>query len=290
MIPSEFEYSRPTSVSEALALVGVRSSECRAMAGGQSLLPLMKLRLIQPNVIVDLSRIPALSFLRVEANGIEIGAMTTERAIELSDEVGAVCPVLTETTRVIADPHVRNLGTIGGSLCQADPRGDLPACMLALGATLTASSASGTRTIPIAEFYTGPFSTCLRDEELLISIRIPVKASCTGAYVKLSRRAGDFAVVGVATSIEWGGDGVCHDGRLALSGAGPTPILVHGVTEILTGSRLDDRKIDDVACLAQTAADPVPDPLVSIDYRRAMVHTMVVRALRLARERAGRKA
>jgi aerobic carbon-monoxide dehydrogenase medium subunit len=290
MIPPEFEYSRPASVSEVLALIGTRPSDCRVIAGGQSLLPLLKSRLVQPNLIVDLWRIATLSYLRIDGGAIDIGAMTTYRTIELSQEAATHCPVLPETMRGIADPHVRNLGTIGGSLCQADPRGDLPACALALDATLTASSTKGTRTIPIAEFFTGPFSTCLRNDELLTSIRIPVKPSCTGAYLKLARRAGAFADVGVAASIEWEGDDVCRNSRLALCNAGPTPILVDGVTGILAGARLDERKIDEVAQLAQTAAEPMADPVVSVDYRKAMIKTMVGRALRLTRERARRRA
>jgi len=287
MIPSEFEYVRPNSLDEVLALMHERPDDCRVMAGGQSLLPMLKLRIIQPTLIVDLSKILGVSSIAVTPNGIEVGAMATERAIELSGDVRQKCPMLAETASVIADPHIRNLGTIGGSLCFADPRGDLPACILALDATLTAASTTGTRTIPATEFFVGPFTTALREDELLVGISVPAKSSRTGAYLKLSKRAGDFAVVAVAADIEWDRDRVCRAARVALCAAGPVPIVVRGMTELLGGSRLDDKKIEEAARHASDSTEPFEDPLVSADYRSAMIHTMVTRALRLTRERAG---
>ena len=286
MIPAEFEYARPSSLGEALTLMRERPDDCRVMAGGQSLLPMMKLRIIQPTLIVDLSRISGLSSIAVGKDGIEIGALTTERTIERSAEVRQACPMLAETAGVIADPHVRNLGTIGGSLCFADPRGDLPSGVLALDATLTAASSAGTRDIPITEFFLGPFATALREDELLVSIKVPTKPLRSGAYLKLSKRAGDFAVVAVATDIQWDHDRVCRAARVALCAAGPMPILVGGMTELLGGSRLEDKQIEEAARHASDSTEPFEDPLVSADYRSAMIYTMVTRALRLARERA----
>ncbi len=290
MIPSEFEYTRPKTLTEALVILNERPGECRVMAGGQSLLPMLKLRLVQPILVVDLMQIAGIASIAVKPDAIEIGAMTTERTIEFSADVGARCPMLAETASVIADPHVRNLGTIGGSLCFADPRGDLPASILALDATLTAVSTAGVRTIPATEFFTGPFSTALRDDELLVGIAIPIKRSRSGAYVKLSKRAGDFAVVAVAADVEWEPGGACEAARIALCGVAPTPILVPGIAELLRGSRFDDRMIDEVARHAQNTTDPFEDPLTSAGYRSAMIHTMVTRALRLVRQRAGKSA
>lgn len=286
MIPPDFEYERPESLDEALALLKERPDDCRAIAGGQSLLPLLKLRLIYPTLIVDLCRIPGLAGIQIKGGTIAIGAMTTERAVELSPEVRDACPMLVETMSVIADPHVRNMGTVGGSLCFADPRGDIPSGILALDATMTAASAAGTRTIPASEFFTGPFSTALREDELLVSIEVPIKRSATGAYVKLSKRAGDFAVIAVAANIDWDPGGRCRDARIALCSAGPTPILVEGAADILAGSTLDDDKIDETGRFAQTLASPFEDPLVSVEYRSAMIRTMVGKALTLARARA----
>ena len=285
MIPVEFDYLRPTSIEEALSAIA-EEPDCRPLAGGQSLLPLLKLRVIQPSLIVDLSRLSDLRSLQISNNAISIGAMATERQIELSEEVSALCPLITETLRVIGDPHVRNLGTIGGALCQADPRGDLPACMLALGATFTARSRSRTRTISVEDFFTGPFSTALEDGELLTTITVPVKARSTSSYMKLSRRAGDFAVVGVAAIIEWETKGIASGGHVAVCGASPAPFLVDDTSSILAGSRVEETQIDRIADRAQDLAEPVPDPLVSVEYRKAMVRTMVERALRLARNRA----
>lgn len=290
MVPSEFEYERPNTLNEVLALMRDKPDDVRVMAGGQSLLPLLKLRIVQPAIIVDLMRVPGLTGIEMKSDAIEIGALTTYRAIERSAEIAARCPMLVETMSVIADPHVRNLGTIGGSLCLADPRGDVPSSMLALNATLTATSSSGTRSISIDEFFTGPFSTALREDELLTGIRIPTVGQRSGAYVKLSRRAGDFAVIAVGADVEWGKDGACKGARVALCSAGPMPMLVAGLGDLLAGSRLEDKKIDEAAHHAQGAAEPFEDLLISADYRSAMIHTMVTRALKLARERAGRPA
>lgn len=288
MVPSEFDYLQPKSLSEALSVLGERAGDCHLMAGGQSLLPMLKLRLVQPTCIVDLHRIPDISSIEIKPGVIEIGALATERNIEVSPVVIKHCPMLAETMGVIADPHVRNMGTIGGSICLADPRGDLPSSVLALDAMLIAASSKGTRAIPANEFFLAPFTTSLQPDEMLISIHIPVQPQNSGAYVKLSRRAGDFAVVAVGANIGWNRDGTCSSARVALCSVGPTPILVDGVAERLKGSRLEDHKIDAAARHASDLTEPFEDPLVSLDYRKEMIFTMVQRALRLSRERAGK--
>jgi carbon-monoxide dehydrogenase medium subunit len=288
MVPSEFEYVRPETLSKALAVLSERTGDCHILAGGQSLLPMLKLRLVHPTLVVDLVKISDISSIEVKPDAIEIGALTTERKIVLSAEIATQCPMLAETVSVIADPHVRNMGTIGGSLCLADPRGDLPSSVLALDATLIAASTKGTRAIPADEFFIGPFTTSLRPDELLASIRIPVQRSHSGAYVKLSRRAGDFAVVAVAANVGWDRNGNCSSARIALCAVAPTPVLVKGLNGLLAGSRLEDGMIDEAAHHASATTEPFEDPLVSVDYRKAMIFTMVQRALRLSRERVRR--
>lgn len=288
MIPCEFEYECPGSLDEALSLLAEHDGDSQVMAGGQSLMPLLKLRLAQPGLIVDLARIPELASLACKRKSIEIGAMASERTVELHPEITKSCPALADTVRVIADPHVRNLGTVGGSLCFADPRGDLPAAMLALGATLTAASVRGTRRIGIEDFFLGPFTTALADDELLVNISVPLNRSSSGSYVKLSKRAGDFAVVAVATNVTWTLTGKCKDARVALCATGPVPKLVSGIAGILAGTRLDDKSIEEAGRFAQDAVEPFEDPLVSAEYRMAMVKTMTVKALQCARERAGK--
>lgn len=288
MVPAEFDYVRPESLAEALSVLREREGDCHLMAGGQSLLPMLKLRLIQPTLVVDLLRIPGVSSIELKSDTIEIGALATERQIEVNPDVIKHCPMLAETVSVIGDPHIRNMGTIGGSICFADPRGDLPSSVLALQANLIAASSSGTRTIRADEFFVGPFTTSLRPDELLVSIQIPVQRMHSGAYVKLSRRAGDFAVVAAAVNIGWDRNGTCSSARVALCAVGPTPILVDGIVERLAGTRLEDAKIEEASRYAADSIEPFDDPLVSPDYRKAMVMTMVERALRLSRERAGR--
>ncbi len=285
MIPPPFEYRAPESLPEALALLREHGDEARLLAGGQSLLPMLKLRLVRPAVIVDIGRLPELDGIREEADTVRLGALVTERTIERALEQRL--PLLSEAAASIGDIHIRNLGTLGGTLCQADPSGDLAPAALALEATLTAQSTDGSRAIAAREFFSGPFDTCLASDEMVTSIDVPDPAGVRGhAYVKLTRRAGDYAVVGAAALVSLSPDGTCSDARVALCAVGPTALVADAAGRSLQGTRLADGDLAEAAALAGTDVDPVSDVHASAEYRRAMTPVVVNRALTKARERA----
>ena len=287
MIPPPFEYRAPESLPETLALLREHGDEARLMAGGQSLLPMLKLRLVRPAVIVDIGRLQELDGIREEANTVRLGALVTERTLERTLEQRL--PLLSEAAASIGDIHIRNLGTLGGTLCQADPSGDLAPAALALEATLTAQSTDGSRAIAAHEFFSGPFDTCLADDEMVTAVEVPA-ADPEGVrghgYIKLARRAGDYAVVGAAALVSLGPDGSCRDGRVALCAVGPTAFLCEAAGRSLQGTRLTDADLAEAADLAGKEADPVSDVHASAEYRRAMTPVVVNRALTRARERA----
>lgn len=285
MIPPPFEYRAPESLPEALALLREHGDEARLMAGGQSLLPMLKLRLVRPAVIIDIGGLPGLAEVAEEADSVRIGALVTERTLERT--LAERQPLLAEAAASIGDIHIRNLGTVGGALSQADPSGDLAPAALALRATLTARSAGGSRTIAAGDFFTGPYDTCLADDEMVTSVDVPAPDGARGhAYVKLARRAGDYAVVGAAALVSLSPDGTCRDARVALCAVGATAFVCEDAGEALRGTRLRDADLDEAAELAGKAADPVSDVHASAEYRRAMTPVVVTRALAKARERA----
>ena len=285
MIPPPFEYRAPDSLSEALALLREHGDEARLMAGGQSLLPMLKLRLVRPSVIIDIGGLGELKGVRNDGGAVRLGALVTERALERG--LAERHPLLAEAAASIGDIHIRNLGTLGGALSQADPSGDLAPAVLALRATLTAQSAGGSRAIAAGDFFTGPYDTCLADDEMVTSVDVPEADGARGhAYVKLARRAGDYAVVGAAVLVSLSPDGSCRDARVALCAVGPTAFVCEGAGGALQGTRLTDADLSEAAALAGKAADPVSDVHASAEYRRAMTPVVVGRALATARERA----
>jgi carbon-monoxide dehydrogenase medium subunit len=285
MIPPPFEYRAPDSLPEALALLRKYGGDARVMAGGQSLLPMLKLRLVRPAVIIDIGGLPELKGIEERANSAGLGALVTERTLER--KLGAQQPLLSEAAASIGDIHIRNLGTLGGALSQADPSSDLAPAILVMEATLTAQSADRSRTIGAHDFFLGPFDTCLTEDEMLSAVDVPAPADISGhAYLKLTRRAGDYAVVGVATLVNLSPDGTCQDARIALCAVGPTPFVCEGSGLSLRGTRLTDADLAEAAALTAEAADPVSDVHASAEYRRQMVPVVVTRALTLARERA----
>jgi len=285
MIPQNFEYSAPTSLKEALALIA--KGDAKVLAGGMSLIPLMKLRLSSPPHVVDINGIPGLSYIR-EADGVlAIGALTRESELEESEIVRARYPLLHDTCKVIADPLVRNLATIGGNLAHADPANDHPATMLALGAEVVARGPRGERRLPIASFFTGPFETALVPGEILVEIRIPAPAARSGgAYLKLERKVGDFATAAVAVQLTLRPDGVCEQAGIGLTNVGLTPIKAVQAEASLRGKRLDDTTIAQAARLAAAAAEPSEDLRGSVEYKKDLVRVLTGRALRKAVERA----
>ena len=285
MIPPPFEYRAPDSLPEALALLRDHGGDARLMAGGQSLLPMLKLRLVRPAVIIDIGGLRELACVTEDADTVRIGAAVTERTLERT--LGQRLPLLAEAAGSIGDIHIRNLGTLGGALSQADPSGDLAPAALALGATLTAQSTGGSRAIGAHEFFTGPFETSLAEDEIVTSVDVPRSDGVRGhAYVKMARRAGDYAVVAAAALVGLAPDGTCQDARIALCAVGPTAFVCEDAGRSLQGTRLADADLAEAAVLAGKTADPVNDVHASAEYRKAMTPVVVARALNKARERA----
>jgi len=288
MIPPQFTYFAPTTLQEALTLLRHYGSEVKLLSGGQSLIPLMKLRLATPAYLIDINRIPGLDSLHEDNGFLRIGALTREADLEHSALVRTHYPIVCDTARVIGDPLVRNLATIGGNLAHADPANDHPATLLAVEAEVVATGLEGERTIPVAEFFTDFFTTALRPDEMLTEIRIPAPtAGSGGAYVKLERKVGDFAIVGVAAQVTLDAAGVCARAGIGLTNVAPTPLKVHSAEAFLQGTHLDQDSITQAAQLAAEAARPEADLRGSVAYKRDMVRVLTTRALTRALERAG---
>jgi carbon-monoxide dehydrogenase medium subunit len=287
LIPAPFEYHAPPSLAEALRLLDAHRDDVKILSGGQSLLPLLKLRLGSAGHLVDINRIPDLEYLREEGGALRIGGRTREAALERSDVVRKSYPLLADTAAVIADPLVRNLATVGGNLAHGDPANDHPAAMLALRAEVVATGAQGKRVIPIDDFFTGLFSTALEPTEILTEIRVPAPAAKSGgAYVKLERKVGDFATAASAVQVTLGPGGEVARAGIALTNAGPTPVRAADAEAFLTGKKPDDATIEETARRAAAAASPSPDRRGSVEYKREMARVLTARALRRALERA----
>jgi carbon-monoxide dehydrogenase medium subunit len=288
MIPAAFEYHAPSTIGEATALLSKLGEDAKVLSGGQSLIPLMKLRLASPAHLVDINAIPGLSGIR-EADGfLRIGALTRESELEESEIVRTRYPLLHDTSKVIADPLVRNLATVGGNLAHGDPANDHPATMLALGAEIVAVGPKGERRLPIASFFTGPFETSLKPDEILVEIRVPVPpARSGGAYLKLERKVGDFATAAVAVQVTLGANGACEQVGIGLTNVGLTPIKATKAEASLKGKALDESAIKRAAELAAEAAEPSADLRGSVEYKKDLVRVLTARALRKAVERAG---
>jgi carbon-monoxide dehydrogenase medium subunit len=288
MIPAAFEYHAPGSLGDATRLLARLGEGAKVLSGGQSLIPLMKLRLAMPRHIVDINGIPGLAHIRESDGALRIGALTRESDLEESDLIRNRFPLLFDTSRVIADPVVRNLATVGGNLAHGDPANDHPAAMLALGAEVVATGPKGERRVPVASFFTGPFATALKADEILVEIRVPVPGPrSAGAYVKLERKVGDFATAAVAVQIDLDGSSVCTHAGIGLTNVGLTPIKASAAEESLRGKRLDEAAIQRAAALAAQAAQPTDDLRGPAGYKKDLVRVLAARALRRALERAG---
>ena len=287
MIPSQFEYSAPQTLDEAISLLGEHGPDAVVLAGGQSLIPLMKLQLALPEHVVDINGIAGLSGISEDNGFLRIGSLTRENDLERSEIVRSRYPILYDTAVVIADPLVRNMATVGGNLAHGDPANDHPATMLALGAQVAAVGPAGERVIPVSDFFEGPLTTALDHGEILTEIRIPTPpAGSGGAYLKLERKVGDYAIAGVAALVTVA-DGVCQQAGIGLTNVGSTPVKSGAAESFLMGKRLDDDTIREAARLASQDADPTADLRGSEEYKRDMVRVLAGRALRLALERAG---
>ena len=287
MIPPEFDYHAPADLDEALALLG-SLDDAKVMSGGQSLLPMLKLRLASPANIVDIGRIPGLAMISEEAGFLRIGALVTETQLENSPDVAARYPILLDTARVIADPLVRNRATVCGNIAHGDPANDHPATMLALRADVVATGPDGRRAIAIDEFFYGLFMTDLGPSEILTELRVPTPpARSGGAYVKLERKVGDYAVAGAAAQITLAADGTVASAGIGLTNLGFAPIRASAAEEVLTGRVPDDAAVAAAAAAAAAATDPVADRRGSVEYKKNMARVLTARALGKALARAG---
>jgi aerobic carbon-monoxide dehydrogenase medium subunit len=286
MIPAAFEYSSPKTLSEAISLLQQHGPDAKVLAGGQSLIPLMKLRMAAPTHLIDLNGIRDLSYIRESDGYLTIGALTRESELDSSDLIRKKYPIIADTAAVIADPLVRNMATVGGNLAHADPANDHPATMLALGTEVVATGPKGTRKIPLTDFFTGLFTTALSPDEILTELRIPAPPPRSGgAYLKVERKVGDFAAAAVAVQVTLEGDTIRRAG-IGLTNVGTTPIKATRAEKALVGKTADEKTIEEAARLASTEADPNDDLRGSAEYKRDLVRVLTARALRLAISRA----
>jgi len=288
MIPREFEYHAPQNIPDALGLLEQFGDEAKLLAGGHSLLPMMKMRFAQPGHLIDLGRIRELKGIREDAGTLRIGAMTTENEIIWSKLLQDKCPLLVEGARLIADPQVRYKGTIGGDVSHGDPGNDHPALMLVVDASFVLKSSSGERVVPADGFFLGTYATAMSPGEIMTEIRIPVPALNTGyCYAKLKRKVGDFATAAAAVTLRMQGEKV-QQVAIALTNVGATPLRARAAEDSLRGKPLDDTSIAEAARLAMSICDPALDQRGDAEYKTAMAGEMTQRALRTARLRTRR--
>jgi carbon-monoxide dehydrogenase medium subunit len=287
MIPRSFEYFSPRTLDEAIALLQKLGPEAKLLSGGQSLIPMMKLRILSPQHIVDINRIPGLDYITESDGHLKIGALAREHQLESSEVVKSKLPILADTAKFIADPLVRSQATVCGNLAHGDPANDHPATMLALGATVVATGPKGQREIAVADFFPDLFTTALEPEEILTEIRIPLPPPKSGgAYLKLERKVGDFATAGVAAQITLDDEGKCAKAGVGLTNVGMTPIKATKTEAFLAGKTLDEATIKQAGETAASESEPTDDIRGSADYKRDLVRVLTARALTRALDRA----
>jgi aerobic carbon-monoxide dehydrogenase medium subunit len=280
-VPANFEYERATSVDHALALLAKSGPEARILAGGHSLIPMMKLRLAQPEVLIDINDLTDLAYIRVTGEELTIGALTRHADLLGSAVARELFPVLHEAERVIADPVVRNRGTVGGSLCQADPSEDLSAAFAALKATMVIQGSGGTRSVPVREFHTGPYETVVEPDELLTEIRIRITPGGSSAYEKVERRVGDWPVGAAGAAIRLDGQ-VIADAGIGLTALGAEHFSAPQAEEFLRGSPATDATLAEAGHIAAAHCHPSADQRGPVAYKRHLAAELTTRALRRA--------
>lgn len=288
MIPQAFHYEAPTNLEGAIALLQKYGSDAKIMSGGHSLIPMMKLRLATPEHVIDISGIQGLEYIREEGGYLKIGALTKEVALEESTLIHQKYPLIADATKMIADPSVRNLATVGGNLAHGDAANDHPAVMLALRASVVAAGPNGDREIPIDDFFLGFFTTALEADEILTEIRIPIPpARSGGAYLKMERKVGDYATAASAVQLSLDADGKCAQIGIGLTNVSAAPMRATRSEDLLRGQVLTEDLIQQAAKMAAQDCDPNPDLRGSIAYKRSIVKTYTARAIHKALERAG---
>jgi carbon-monoxide dehydrogenase medium subunit len=287
MYPAAFEYHAPTTVQAALGLLTQHKDDAKLLAGGHSLIPMMKLRLAQPKHLIDLRKVPGLSGIKEEGGALLIGAMTSHYQVESSALVKSKIPVLSEVGAIIGDPQVRNLGTIGGSVAHADPAADWPAAMIALGAEFVCEGPKGKRTVKVDGWFQGLMTTAVGEDEILVQIRVPILPAGSGAaYMKFPHPASRFAVVGVAAAVTLDAKGVCTKAGVGVTGAGTHAVRAKGVEAGLTGKTLDAATIEAAAQKAAEGVDVQADLQGSVEYKSHLCRVFARRALEAAAKRA----
>jgi carbon-monoxide dehydrogenase medium subunit len=284
-VPAPFEYERADSVDHAIGLLDRLGGAARLVAGGHSLLPMMKLRLANFEYLIDINDLhDELGHVTVEPDRIRIGAMTRHRELLESDELAAAFPIFRDAERVIADPAVRNRGTIGGSLCQADPSEDLSAVCTAVNASCVIRGRDGERVVSMEEFHRGPYETAVADNEILTEVRIPVRSGGSSAYAKVERRAGDWAVVSCGGAV-WMDGGVITDARVGLAAVGPNTTGLPAISEALRGKAPSEELYARAGAIAAAESNPATDQRGSADYKRHLADELTRRVLRTAVDR-----
>lgn len=284
-----FDYVRPSTIAQALKVLGEGGGRAKVLAGGQSLIPILKLRLAEPRLLVDIGRIPGLAFIQERKDGLRIGAMTRHRDLEQSKLVRERYPILADAASSLGDPQVRNLGTIGGSLAHADPASDWGAALLAFETELVAKGPQATRTIPIDRFFKETFTTSLRRSEILTEVRLPrAERGDGGAYLKMKRKTGDFATVGVGVQMGLDEKRSVAGVRIGLAAVAPVPMRARNAEQALVGRKAGPTAFADAARAAADESRPASDLRGTAEFKRAMVEVYTRRALEAAAKRAGR--
>nr|MDT0657313.1 xanthine dehydrogenase family protein subunit M [Micromonospora sp. DSM 115978] len=279
MIPAAFDYARPADLAEAVRLLGEAGDDAKPLAGGQSLIPLLRLRFAAPRLLIDLGRVAALRGVREDADQVIVGAMTTHAEIVTDPLVGRHAPLLARATATVADRQIRHRGTLGGALAHADPAGDLPAVAVALDATMDIAGPGGVRTVPAGEFFLDYLTTAIGPDEVLTAVRVPKRPGWHGHYEKFSRVAQGWALVGVAAAVRRQ-EGVVTEARVVLTNMGAVPVRAVGVEAALVGSAADRTAIASAAAVAAEGARPTSDVSASAEYRAHLARVLTERALR----------
>lgn len=289
MKPAPFEYHAPTSLEQALDLMSQHAGEAKILAGGQSLVPAMNFRVVQPSLLIDLNRVAELSFIREEGNAIRVGAMARERHLEFDASIEKRIPLLHEAVPNIAHPQIRNRGTIGGSIVHADPAAELPMLMIALNARLKGKNKSAERWIDAKDFFAGMFTTALEPDEILAEIEIPFMPPRTGwSFMEVAPRSGDYAMMGVAALVTLDKDGKCKSATLVYLNAGDGPVDAVASAQMLAGESLSDKSIESAAVHAsENEINPFGNIHASTDFQRHLAKVLTQKALKQAAQRAG---